>query len=232
MTAPAFHVGLVLFPGLTQLDLTGPYEIFARLPGAVVHLVAKSVEPVRTEHGLILVPTTTFDACPKLDLLCMTGGPGMNDLLNDEPTLDFLRRAAAQARFVTAVCTGSLVLGAAGLLRGRRATAHWMSVDFLRALGAEPVAARVVVDGNLITGGGVTAGIDFALAVAAQVAGRDVAEQIQLSIEYDPEPPFRAGSPARARPEVVADARAKAAERQRVRGEQVARAARRLGIAS
>lgn len=218
------RIGFLLFPGVTQLDLTGPYEVLARLPDAQPFLVWKTLDPVRSEHGLELLPTIGFDDCPPLDLLCVPGGPGINELLTDTAVLAFLRRSAAGARFVTSVCTGALVLGAAGLLRGRRATTHWMSMEFLPAFGAEPVEERVVEDGNVITGGGVTAGIDFALHVAALVAGREVAEAIQLAIQYDPRPPLDAGTPRTASPEVVAAARAQAAERQRYRAAQVERA--------
>jgi cyclohexyl-isocyanide hydratase len=218
------RIGLLIFPGLTQLDLTGPYEVFARLPGAEVHLLWKNAEPVRTEHGLTLAPTTILEACPALDLVCVPGGPGVNELLTDGAVLAFLRRIAPGARWITSVCTGALVLGAAGLLAGRRATTHWMSRDFLADFGATPVEERVVVDGNLITGGGVTAGLDFAFRVVAEVAGRDVAEAIQLAIEYDPHPPFHAGTPRQASPAVVERALAQAKERQRYRAEQVARA--------
>jgi cyclohexyl-isocyanide hydratase len=189
-----------------------------------MHLLWKTPEPVRSDTGLTITPTTTLAACPKLDVVCVPGGPGMNDLLDDAEVLAFLRRVAAEARYVTSVCTGSLVLGAAGLLRGRRAACHWMSRDMLRQFGAEPVADRVVVDGNVITGGGVTAGIDFALRLVAEVAGRTAAEAIQLGVEYDPHPPFDAGSPDTA-PSGVRDlAIRNGAGRQRERAERVARA--------
>src|SRR5215469_4902554 len=182
----ALRSGLLLFPNLTQLDLTGPYEVLARLPEAETLLLAKSLDPVRSEHGLTILPEAALAQCPTLDLVLVPGGPGINPLLEDGEVLDFLRRAAAAARWVVGICTGSLVLGAAGLLRGRRAATHWMSRELLRAFGAEPVAQRVVVDGNLYTGGGVTAGIDVALTAAAQIAGQAAAEAIQLAIEYDP----------------------------------------------
>jgi cyclohexyl-isocyanide hydratase len=188
-------VGMILFPRLTQLDLTGPYEVFARMRDTHVHLAAASPDPVRSEHGLAILPDTTFDAAPRFDILCVPGGTGINDRLDDEPFLAFLRRQGEQARFVTAVCTGALLLGAAGLLRGYRATTHWLSLDLLRLVGAEPVAERVVIDRNRITGGGVTAGIDFALTVASLLQGEAVAREIQLMMEYDPQPPFRDGSP-------------------------------------
>jgi cyclohexyl-isocyanide hydratase len=229
MTETVLRSGMMLFPNMTQLDLTGPYEVLARLPGAETRLIWKTLEPVRSENGLTILPDTTFVDCPPLDLILVPGGPGINPLLEDPAVLAFLRERAASARYVVGICTGSLVLGAAGLLRGKRAGTHWMSRDMLRAFGAEPVAERVVVDGNLFTGGGVTAGIDVALAVAAEIAGRAAAEAIQLGIEYDPAPPFAAGSPETADPALVARVRDQAAIRQRDRTERVARAASALG---
>jgi cyclohexyl-isocyanide hydratase len=223
---------MLVFPNMTQLDLTGPYEVLSRLPGAETLLLWKNLEPVRTEHGLTVLPMATFSSCPPLDLVLMPGGGGINPLLEDAEVLEFLRRTAAEARWVVGVCTGSLVLGAAGLLHGRRATTHWMSRDLLRQFGAEPVAARVVADGNLVTGGGVTAGIDVALSVAATIAGRPAAEAIQLAIEYDPDPPFSAGSPETADPAVLAAVRARSEARQRDRAERAARAAALLNIGS
>ncbi|HUZ73248.1 MAG TPA: DJ-1/PfpI family protein [Stellaceae bacterium] len=223
-----FHIGLLLFPEITQLDLTGPYEVFIKFPDARVHLVWKSRDPVTAGGGMQIVPTTTFADCPQLDLVCVPGGAGMNALLNDAATLDFLRRQAKGARYVTSVCTGALVLGAAGLLAGRRATTHWMSREMLTAFGATPVAERVVIDGKIITGGGVTAGIDFALAVAAEIFGAELAQAIQLGIEYDPHPPFDAGSPERAGPALVATVRAAAAKRQAERQAAVDAAAAKL----
>jgi cyclohexyl-isocyanide hydratase len=224
----SFRIGLLLFPDITQLDMTGPYEVFTKLPGAEVHLVWKSLDAVTANGGMKITPSTTFAACPQLDVVCVPGGPGMNALLNDDETLAFLRKQAAGARYVTSVCTGALVLGAAGLLKGKRAATHWMSRDMLTAFGATPVAQRVVVDGNVITGGGVTAGIDFALTVAAEAFGDDLAKAIQLGIEYDPHPPFAAGSPEGAGPAIVEKARAGASKRQAERAEAVARAAARL----
>ena len=225
MSSPPFRAGFLLFPRLTQLDLTGPFEVLANLPGAETYLIWKTREPVRSERGLAIVPTATFEDCPPLDLICVPGGVGVNAILADRETLDFLRRVAAGARYVTSVCTGALVLGAAGLLRGKRATTHWMSRDMLRDFGAEPVEARVVVDGKVITGGGVTAGIDFGLTVAAEVAGQRTAEAIQLGIEYAPEPPFDAGTPATADPALVALVRERAAGRQSERVARVKQAA-------
>jgi cyclohexyl-isocyanide hydratase len=224
----SFRIGLLLFPDITQLDMTGPYEVFTKLPGAEVHLVWKTLDPVVANGGMQIVPTTTFAACPQLDLVCVPGGAGMNALLNDEETLSFLRRQAKDARYVTSVCTGALVLGAAGLLRGKRAATHWMSRDMLKAFGAVPVAERVVIDGNVVTGGGVTAGIDFALTIAAEAFGEDLAKAIQLGIEYDPQPPFRAGSPEGAGAAIVEQARAGAARRQAERESAVRQAATRL----
>jgi cyclohexyl-isocyanide hydratase len=201
--------GMILFPDMTQLDLTGPFEVFARMPGVTVHLLWKTLQPVRTDRGLTILPTVTFDTCPALDLVCVPGGPGQVALMEDQAVLGFLRQAAVTCRYVTSVCTGSLVLGAAGLLKGYRATTHWASRDQLALLGAEPVDARVVFDRNRITGAGVTSGIDFALAVAAHLSGEDAAKQIQLQMEYAPQPPFDAGSPASAGPVVTAQVMAK-----------------------
>ena len=223
-----FQIGLLLFPRLTQLDLTGPYEVFIRFPDTDVHLVSKSSDPVVADGGMRLMPSTTFAECPKLDLVCVPGGAGMNPLLNDQDTLDFLQRQASGARYVTSVCTGALVLGAAGLLRGKRATTHWMSLPMLAAFGGEPVAERVVVDGNVITGGGVTAGIDFALTVASEWFGAETARKIQLGIEYAPHPPFDSGTPERADASVVAALREAAAARQSEREAAVERASARL----
>ncbi len=223
-----FRIGLLLFPNLTQLDMTGPYEVFTKVPDSRVHLLWKTLDPVTAAGGMRLLPSTTFADCPQLDLVCVPGGAGMNPLLNDEEVLDFLRRQAAGARYITSVCTGSLVLGAAGLLRGRRATTHWMSLPMLAAFGCEPVAERVVVDGNVITGGGVTAGIDFALTVAGELLGAEAAERIQLGIEYNPAPPFDAGSPERAGPSVVEAVCEAAAARQAEREVEIERATARF----
>ncbi len=225
-----FRIGLLLFPDITQLDMTGPYEVFTKFPDAEVHLVAKTMDPVTANGGMQILPTTTMANCPTLDIVCVPGGAGMNPLLNDPETLAFLQKQAKVARYVTSVCTGALVLGAAGLLKGKRAATHWMSREMLASFGAIPVADRVVQDGNVITGGGVTAGIDFALTVAAEAFGPDLAKAIQLGIEYDPHPPFDAGSPEGAGPEVTAKARASAAQRQAEREVAVKQAAARLGV--
>jgi cyclohexyl-isocyanide hydratase len=196
-------VGLVLFPDLTQLDLTGPYEVFARMPRTHVHLIAATLAPVRSERGLTMTPDTTFDHAPALDILCVPGGVGVNAMMEDAALLEFLQVQSRQARYVTSVCTGALLLGAAGLLRGYRATTHWLSMDLLPLFGAEPVDERVVIDRNRITGGGVTAGIDFGLVVASEIFGPSVAQEIQLTIEYNPSPPFAGGSPGSAPADVV-----------------------------
>ncbi|MFT4184611.1 MAG: DJ-1/PfpI family protein [Rhizobium sp.] len=211
--------GLLTFPGVQQLDLTGPYEIFASTEGAEVHLIWKDRSPIVSATKLMLQPTTTFEDCPELDVICVPGGGGVNALLEDESVLSFIRRQAAQARFVTSVCTGSLVLGAAGLLKGKRATTHWNAHDFLVGFGAIPTEGRIVRDGNLITAGGVTAGIDFGLAVVAALVGQEEAETVQLSLEYAPAPPFHSGTPQKATAEVLATAR------QRLSGSRAAREA-------
>jgi cyclohexyl-isocyanide hydratase len=201
------HIGILIFPGVQQLDLTGPYEVFASLPDTNVHLIWKDRGQITSATGLVLIPTMTLGECPTLDVICVPGGGGVNALLQDAEILDFLRAQARQARYITSVCTGSLVLGAAGLLKGRKATTHWFAHDFLPKFGAIPVHGRVVRDGNLITAGGVTAGIDFGLAVVAELAGRSEAEAIQLGLEYAPAPPFSAGTPEEAPSAVVASVR-------------------------
>lgn len=207
--------GMLLFPRLTQLDLTAPYEVFHRIPGATVHLVWKDHEPVRTEAGFGLLPDTTIDECPQLDVLFVPGGFGRAALMKDEVVLSFLRRQGAGAKYVTSVCTGALLLGAAGLLDGYAATTHWAFVDLLAQFGARYEKARVVRDRNRITAGGVTAGIDFALTLASELAGERVARAIQLGIEYDPAPPFDGGDPERADPEIVNELRARVRARER-----------------
>jgi len=228
MTAPGLQIGLLVFPRLTQLDLTGPFEAFARIPDATVHLVAKTMDPITSDVGLILTPTITLAECPDLDVVCVPGGPGINELLVDDEVLDFLRRQGAQAKWVTSVCSGGLVLGAAGLLDGYKATTHWASAEFLEAFGATRVDSRVCVDRNRVTGGGVTAGIDFGLFLTGLLAGQETAERIQLYLEYAPEPPFAAGSPATAPAEVTAAFYALATPMLERRAELVATAAARL----
>lgn len=206
---PSFRIGLLAFPQMTQLDMTGPLQVFSGVPGAEVRVIWKTLDPIDTHGGLRLLADTRLTDCPQLDVICVPGGNGVIALMEDPEVLGFLRAQAAGARFVGSICTGSLVLGAAGLLRGKQATTHWAWMDLLGSLGAIPTKGRVVRDGKVFTGGGVTAGIDFALTMVAELAGRDIAEGIQLGIEYAPAPPFDAGSPETARPEVLAAVRAR-----------------------
>ncbi len=191
-------ISFLLFPHVTQLDLTGPAQVLSRLPDAKIELVAKTLDPVPTDAGFPLLPAATFETAAQPDILCVPGGFGITGAMEDAETLAWLRAAAQGAAWVTSVCTGSLVLGAAGLLQGYRATTHWASHDYLAGFGAIPVKERVVFDRNRVTGGGVTAGIDFGLALVAAIAGDDHARFVQLSLEYDPAPPFDSGSPDKA----------------------------------
>lgn len=196
MTEPStLSVGMLLFDGLTQLDLTGPYEVLARMPGTRVTLIAPTRAPVRSEWGLTITPDATFDTAPALDVVCVPGGWGVDAYLTNDALLDFLRARSERARFTISICSGALLLGAAGLLRGYRATTHWMSLDLLPLLGATSVHERVVRDRDRITSAGVTAGIDMSIALASELFGTTVAQSIQLAIEYDPSPPFDSGSP-------------------------------------
>ena len=207
MTRP-FRIGFLLYPHVTQLDLTGPAQFLARMSDATIHLVWKTREPVMTDAGFAIVPTDTFEDCPDLDLICVPGGGGQPPLMGDADVLGWLRRQGEQAQYLTSVCSGSLLLGAAGLLSGYRAGAHWAHRDKLSLFGAIPVAERVVKDRNRITGGGVTAGIDLALAVIDELRGPDEARAVQLAYEYAPQPPFDCGTPEKAGPETVAAAQA------------------------
>jgi len=220
---------MVLFPGLTQLDLTGAYEDLAPMPDTRVLLVASTLQPVRSEWGLTILPDTTFADAPPLDMLCVPGGWGVDKHLDDDELLGFLRSRSEHARYLTSVCSGALLLGAAGLLRGYRATTHWMSLDLLSLLGAEPVRDRVVRDGNRITGAGVTAGIDFGLAVAADLFGPATAQRIQLAIEYAPAPPFESGAPDSAPDDICRALRRDSHDVLHRRRTLVEAAARRLG---
>ncbi|HET8798028.1 MAG TPA: DJ-1/PfpI family protein [Thermoanaerobaculia bacterium] len=222
------QVVCILFPDFTQLDLTGPYEVFHRLPRAEVRLVAASTEPVVSEGGLAIVPDATFAEEAACDVLFVPGGPGVNDAMLDETLIAFVRRHGERAAFVTSACTGALILGAAGLLAGYEAATHWASMEYLQAFGAWPKRERVVVSGNRITGGGVTAGIDIALRIAEATHGRAVAEEVQLAIEYTPQPPFDAGSPETAPAAVREAVLARLAPMQAVRREAVAAAAKKL----
>ena len=203
---PIFNIGFVIFPDLTQLDFTGPQQVLSRLPESAMHIVAKSLAPVPSDSGLGLVPTHTFETCPRLDLICVPGGnAGVVQAVGDGETIEFVRQQAMTAKYVTSVCTGAFILGVAGLLKGRRATTHWAFTELLPLVGATYEKARIVKDGNVITAGGVTSGIDFGLSVVAEIAGETVAQAIQLGIEYDPNPPFTAGHPDRA-PDIVQQA--------------------------
>jgi cyclohexyl-isocyanide hydratase len=194
-----FKVGFVIFPDLTQLDFTGPQQVLARLPQSAMHIIARTEAPVPSDSGLSLVPTHTFENCPQLDLICIPGGlTGVVKAMGDRETIEFVQRQASSAKYVTSVCTGAFILGAAGLLKGRRATTHWAFTELLSLVGAIHEKGRVVKDGNVITAGGVTSGIDFGLHVAAEIAGESIAQAIQLSLEYNPDPPFACGHPDRA----------------------------------
>jgi cyclohexyl-isocyanide hydratase len=228
--AEPLQIGLMIFPKVTQLDFTGPLQVFSSLPAhlAKVQLVWKRIEPVASDGPLVLTPTMTFADCPQLDVICVPGGVGTDDLVNDEEVLAFLRAQADLAQYVTSVCTGSLVLGAAGLLKGYRAATHWSAMDHLAPFGAIPTKTRVCVDRNRITGGGVTAGIDFALTLVAMLVDRKLAEAIQLRLEYNPAPPFQSGSPDSAPPEVLALIERRMAPFRERRAEAIVRAAARL----
>lgn len=209
--------GILVFPNVQQLDLTGPYEVFSAARGAEVHLIWKDRNPLTSSTGLALTPTATFEDCPPLDVLCVPGGGGVNPLMEDAVVLDFLRKRAPEVRYLTSVCTGSLVLGAAGLIKGRKATSHWNAHDLLARFGAIPTQGRVVRDGSLITAGGVTSGIDFGLTVVAELFGQEEAESIQLAMEYAPAPPFHAGTPEEAPPAILAATKSKLAPSRQAR---------------
>ena len=219
------HLVMLLYPRFQQLDLTGPYDVLARFEQLNLHLVWKTIDPVIDSGGLRLIPSATFATCPQADILFVPGGPGQIALMEDLEVLSFLRDQANGSRYITSVCTGSLLLAAAGLLTGYRATCHWLSINQLSFFGAVPVNERVVIDGNRITGAGVTSGIDFALTLAAQLFGEERAKRAQLAMEYDPKPPFAGGTPANSEPEVVASLRIANAAFQNEREEVARRAA-------
>ena len=212
MSAP-IQIGILIFPNVTQLDFTGPLQVFSSLPNTTVHLIWKRIEPVASDTVLTIMPTVSFADCPQLDVICVPGGAGTDDMVNDEEMLQFLRTQAVSAKYVTSVCTGSLVLGAAGLLKGYKAATHWAAMKYLEPYGAIPTKTRVCVDRNRFTGGGVTAGIDFALTLVAHLVNRAAAEAIQLGMEYNPAPPFNSGSPETAPPDVLATVRQRFAAR-------------------
>ena len=196
-------VAFLVFPNVTPLDLTGPAQVLSRLGNVTLNLVWKNKEPVPTDAGFSLLPTATFEEVEAANILCVPGGFGTMEMMQDKDVHAWLRKIAAEADWVTSVCTGSLVLGATGLLKGYRSACHWASIDQLSYFGAIPVRERIVEDRNRFSGGGVTSGIDFALALAARIRGEDFARFIQLSIEYDPHPPFDAGSPDKVPPHIL-----------------------------
>lgn len=233
MSRPDQHlqIGSLLFDGLDQIDLTGPFEVLSRIPNSTYRIYGKTLDTVADVKGLRLTPDATLSDAPPLDVLHIPGGPGQEEQMEDQDVLDWVGRQAAGAEIVFPVCTGALICGAAGLLKGRRATTHWAALHLLPYFGATPVDERVVVDGNLVCAAGVTAGIDGALLVAAMLRGEAAAETIQLYMQYAPEPPFNAGSPETAPPEVVASARASIQALTARREKTARRAAKRLGIA-
>jgi cyclohexyl-isocyanide hydratase len=224
MSSP-LQIGLLVFPRVTQLDFTGPLQVFSSVPGAKLHLIWKRIEPVPSDSVITLMPTTTFADCPQLDVICVPGGYGTDELLLDKDVLEFLQRQEPKAKFITSVCTGSLVLGAAGLLKGYRAATHWTAVEALPYFGASVSRERVCIDRNRVTGGGVTAGIDFALTLVSLLKDRSAAEMIQLRLEYNPAPPFDAGSPNTAPAAIVAAMKERVASAHANRMEFVKKAA-------
>lgn len=203
------HIVFVLFDNVTQLDFTGPVQFLSRLPGAQVHVVTKDGAAVTTDCGFSILPRSSFADCPQADILCVPGGHGVRDAIADTALVDFVRQQAKGANYITSVCTGAFILGAAGYLQGKKATCHWAYTQLLPLFGATHVPARVVHDGNLITAGGVTSGIDFALNLIAKIASEDVARTIQLALEYDPAPPFGGGSHKSSSDETVHNLRAR-----------------------
>jgi cyclohexyl-isocyanide hydratase len=202
------NLGAILFPRMDQTDFTAPFEVLSRLPNSTFHVIGRTTAPVTDTMGLILTPRIAMADAPQLDVLLVPGGEGVNAVMEDDAMLAFIRKQAAAGRIVFSVCTGALVCGAAGLLKGRRATTHWASFHLLEHFGAVPVNERVVTDGNLVTAAGVTAGIDGALTVAARLRGEFAAQRIQLQIQYAPEPPFNSGTPETAPAEVLEAQRA------------------------
>lgn len=223
-------IAFLLFPNVTQLDLTGPAQVLSRLGNAKIDLVWKTLDPVMTDAGFAIMPTATFEDVAAADVLCVPGGLGVIGVINDDVAMDWVRKMGACADWVTSVCTGSLILGAAGLLKGYKATTHWASHNQLALFGAEPVKARTVFDRNRVTGGGVTAGIDFALALTAAIRGEEHARMVQLSLEYDPAPPFDSGSPDKAGEAAVAGYMQRIAKLAPNREAEMQEAAVRLGF--
>lgn len=203
--SPRFRIGILIFPGVVQLDFTGCHEVFSRAPAFEVLLVARSMDVVRTSYGMKVLPDATFGDVGRLDLICVPGGGGVNALMGDGETIAYIKSVSSTATYITAVCSGTLLLGAAGLLSGRKATTHWSAASLLREFGCIYIPERYVFDGNIITGAGVTSGIDFALAIVDKLMGRDVAAEIMLGIEYSPQPPFEGGQVSSTNPRIVED---------------------------
>jgi cyclohexyl-isocyanide hydratase len=215
-------IGMVLFEGMTQLDLTGPLEIFSRFQEVKIYLISKSTDPVRSDRILKIIPDTTFENCPEsLDVLFIPGGPGISSVLGDSEYLNFIRSRGTHSRYVTSVCTGSIILAACGLLDGFKATTHWLSIDLLKRFNVETKNERVVIDRNRITGGGVTSGIDFALVLGSLLFGEQRSKEVQLLVEYNPQPPFHCGHPDLADAAMVTKVKAERSEMQQKRLDQI-----------
>lgn len=220
VTPTSTTIIFLLFPGITQLDFTAPAQALCRMPGARLVGAAASRDPIATDSGFAILPTDDFASCPQADILCVPGGHGVADALSDAATIDFITRQAAGARWVTSVCTGAFLLGRAGLLAGKRATTHWAYAHLLPLVGAAPEAARIVEDGNVVTSGGVTSGLDFALTLIGRLHGDAVAQAIQLAIEYDPAPPYVGGHPDRTPAAITAGLKARVYDAAAARMEQ------------
>lgn len=208
-THASMNIVFVLFDNVTQLDFAGPVQFLSRLPGATIQIASKDGGAVTTDCGFSIIPNTSFADCGPADILCVPGGHGVREAVGDAALIDFVRKQGGQAKWVTSVCTGAFILGVAGLLQGKRATCHWAYTQLLPLVGAEHEPARVVRDGNILTAGGVTSGIDFALELIALISGEDVARTLQLSLEYDPAPPFQGGTPATTAPDILNNLRAR-----------------------
>lgn len=203
----ATNIVFVLFDNVTQLDFSGPVQVLSRMPGAKIFVTSKDGGPVTTDCGFSILPTTSFSDCPQADIICVPGGHGVREAIADWAIVDFVRTQAESATWITSICTGAFILGAAGLLQGRQATCHWGYTHLLPLMGAEHEPARVVRDGNLVTAGGVTSGIDFAFELIAMISGDDIARSIQLALEYDPAPPFKSGTPGTAPEHILSNLR-------------------------
>ncbi len=232
MNTQQLKIGVVVFEGMTSLDALGPFEILARMPNCICHLVGRNKSPITGDTGLLVTPTMSFADAPRYDVVVVPGGPGQNALMSDAELMNFLTDQASTAGWMTSVCTGSLLLAAAGLLNGYKATCHWLSLDFLRMFPVEVVPDRVVVDRNRVTGGGVTSGLDFAFILLALLRGEEVAKEMQLMMEYDPAPPFRSGHPAVADVRTVESVKRLAAGMLEQRRAVCLEAARRLSVRS